>query len=142
VLVCSDNFPLNHSMPFASRFDEGSSSRSNSVFEHNASASRLFNYLKTMWTFQKYSKSGRSSQTARQICAAVSGRPGIIYFEDCFTRSNGSVGTGDHIDYWDGASVMNDLLNYNGPGEREPGEDLRSRRWFRKAARNIWFLRL
>lgn len=108
--------------------------------EHNASASRLFNYLKTIWTFQKYSKVGTTAQTAGQIMMAVSGRSGIIYFEDCFERSNGTAG--DHIDYWNGSCVMNDLLNYNGPGEREPEDNLRSNRWFRKAARNIWFLGL
>jgi|GEM_PF-3262958 len=105
---------------------------------HNASASRLIGYLRGIWTFQRYSKAGPGSMTAEQIQNALSGRPGIIYFEDCFERKDGT--SGDHIDFWDGSRVMNDRLNYNGPGEREAGEGPNSRRWFRNIRRNLWFL--
>ena len=107
---------------------------------HNASASRLFPYLRRFWTFQHFVKRGANARTARQIRDAVSGRPGIMYFENCF-QGGPNVG-GDHIDYWDGSLVMNDLLNYNGPGEREPGDGVTSARFFRNSRRNIWFLPL
>ena len=103
---------------------------------HNTSASRLIGYLRGIWTFQRYTKSG--SQTAEQIERALSGRPGIIYFEDCFERADGSAG--DHIDFWDGSRVMNDRLDYNGPGERAAGDGPSSGRWFRNIRRNLWFL--
>ncbi len=105
---------------------------------HNTSASRLIEYLRGIWTFQRYSKHGSGAMTAEQIERTLSGRPGIIYFEDCFQRSNGTAG--DHIDFWDGSRVMNDRLNYNGPGEREAGEGPSSSRWFRNIRRNLWFL--
>ncbi|POF29586.1 T6SS effector amidase Tae4 family protein [Roseibium marinum] len=105
---------------------------------HNASASRLIDYLRGIWTFQRFSKAGSDSMTAEQIERTLSGPPGIIYFEDCFRRSDGT--SGDHIDFWDGSRVMNDRLNYNGPGEREAGEGPSSRRWFRNIRRNLWFL--
>lgn len=106
--------------------------------EHNASASRLMGYLKTIWTFHKYSKTGSGGLSATQIQTAVSGRSGIIYFEDCFRRSNNTAG--DHIDYWDGEHTMNDLLAYNAQGEWSPGDGRSSDRWFRNSPRNIWFL--
>jgi hypothetical protein len=115
------------------------SSRCGTGVEHNASASRLFNYLKTLWTFHKYSKVGSERMSADQILTAVTSKPGIIYFEDCFTRGNSDRKVGDHIDFWDGQYVMNDRLNYNGPGEQELG-DVRRSRWFRNSQRHVWFL--
>lgn len=107
---------------------------------HNASASRLIGYLRGLWNFQRYSKAGTNALTAVQIERALAGRPGIIYFEDCFQRSDGSAG--DHIDFWDGSRVMNDRLDYNGPGEREPGEGPTSSRWFRNIRRELLFLQI
>ena len=114
-------------------------SRCGTGVEHNASASRLFNYLRDIWRFQHYDKGGPHGMSAERIEAAVSGRCGIIYFENCF-RGGPGVG-GDHIDYWDGAMTMNDRMNYNGPGEREPG-DVSTARWFRNTERNVYFLAL
>lgn len=107
--------------------------------EHNASASRLFGYLRGIWQFRHYDKGGPHGMAAQRIQDAVANRCGIVYFEDCF---NGGPGVGgDHIDYWDGAMTMNDRMNYNGPGEREAG-DVSTARWFRNSRRNIWFLAL
>lgn len=105
---------------------------------HNTSASRLIAYLQRFWSFQRYSKSGSNALTAAQIQQAISGRPGIIYFEDCFRRTDGT--SGDHIDFWDGSRVMNDRLDFNGPGEREAGEGPSSSRWFRNIRRELLFL--
>jgi peptidoglycan hydrolase-like protein with peptidoglycan-binding domain len=105
---------------------------------HNASASRLIGYLRGVWTFQRYSKRGSGGLSADQIERTLSGRAGIIYFEDCFRRTDGTAG--DHIDFWDGSRVMNDRLNYNGPGERDAGDGPSSSRWFRNIPRELWFL--
>lgn len=105
---------------------------------HNASASRLIEYLRGIWTFERFRKTGGNAMTAEQIERTISGRPGIIYFEDCFRRNDGSAG--DHIDFWDGSRVMNDRLNYNGPGERDAGDGPSSSRWFRNIPRQLWFL--
>ncbi|WP_299473857.1 T6SS effector amidase Tae4 family protein [uncultured Roseibium sp.] len=107
---------------------------------HNASASRLIDYLQEFWRFQRYSKRGSNSMTAEQIERALTDRPGIIYFEDCFERADGSAG--DHIDFWDGSRVMNDRLDYNGPGERDAGEGPSSSRWFRNIPRELLFLEI
>jgi len=105
---------------------------------HNASASRLIKYLREIWTFQRYSKTGAGALTAEQIQRTLTYKSGIIYFEDCFKRKDGSAG--DHIDFWDGTHVMNDLLDYNGPGEREPGDGVSSARWFKNIPKKLYFL--
>ena len=85
-------------------------------------------------------RKGVTPELAAQIEQAITGRPGIIYFEDYFQRTDGSAG--DHIDFWDGSRVMNDRLDYNGPGEREPGEGPSSSRWFRNIRRELLFLQI
>jgi hypothetical protein len=85
-------------------------------------------------------KIGRhGAQTAEQIIAAVTGRPGIIFFENCYTASSPSGG-GDHIDYWNGSVVMNDLLNYNAPNERDLSAITNTNRWFQNARGTIYVL--
>ncbi len=106
---------------------------------HNAGAQRLFDHLKTFWTFTRYRK-GRNGMTADEIHNAVRGRPGIIFFKDCFTRSGSTRKVGDHIDYWDGSHTMNDLLNYNGPGERAADAGVNWGRWFTMSERDVYFL--
>lgn len=106
---------------------------------HNAGAQRLFDHLRTIWTFTKYDKRGSTPFTALQIYAAVTGRPGIIFFKNCFTRAGSTEKVGDHIDYWDGAHTMNDLLDYHGPGERDPGEARNWHHFFEKSEREVWF---
>ena len=105
---------------------------------HDASASRVFKHLQTIWTFQHFTKSGSGSKSGSEIHASVKGKKGIIYWENCFS-GGASVG-GDHIDYWDGELMMNDRLNYNGPGERTPGQVNDSGRFFHSMKKQCWFL--
>ena len=91
--------------------------------------------------FRHFTKRGAGKMTHTQIHGSVSGKWGIIYFEDCFSSSDPNVG-GDHIDLWDGKLMMNDRLNYNGPGERGEDDVARPDRFFKDAKRNIWFLAL
>lgn len=97
---------------------------------HNASASRLFAYLNRLWSFQRYERNQTTS--ANSILTAINGRPGIIFFKECSDR-------GDHIDFWNGRVVMNDLFNYNAGSERDPENGRTSVRWFRNSS-EIWYL--
>lgn len=108
---------------------------------HNAGAQRLFDHMRTFWSFTDYRK-GRNGLTADEIHQRVSGRPGIVFFKDCFTRAGSTKKVGDHIDYWDGSHTMNDLLNYNGPGERAADAGVDWGRWFEMSARDVYFLPL
>ena len=107
---------------------------------HNAGAQRLFDHLETLWSFTRYRKS--RSQTASDIHDHLRGRRGIVFFKNCFTRAGQSRKVGDHIDYWDGAHTMNDLLNYNGPGERAADAGINWGRWFTMTERDVYFLPL
>lgn len=106
---------------------------------HDASASRVFRHLRSIWNFQHFRKTGPGAMSAAQIHGRVLGKKGIVYFEDCFSSKSPDVG-GDHIDFWDGSLMMNDRLDYNGPGERAPNEIGNSDRFFKSSKRNIWFL--
>ena len=108
---------------------------------HDASASRVFRHLKTLWIFEHYSKSGANAMTADEIHSKVRGKSGIIYWENCFKSKNPSVG-GDHIDFWDGTLMMNDRLNYNGPGESSPDSVNKPGRFFVSMKKQCWFLPL
>jgi len=106
---------------------------------HNMSSRRLFNYLASIWQFQRFKKSGAGSMTWQKIRDAVSGKAGIVFFEKCFSANDPDVG-GNHIDLWDGKRVMNDRMNYNGPGEHKPEDGPLSDRWFRDAKGDVYFL--
>lgn len=106
---------------------------------HDASSSRLIVHLKNLWTFQHFRKS--SSQTADDIHALVRGRKGILYWENCFSSSDPSVG-GDHIDYWDGSMMMNDRLGFNARNEAKPEGFEGANRFFHSMERQCWFLAL
>lgn len=105
---------------------------------HNSGAERLFDYLNTIWSFQKFSKTGSGAKTPEQIRDAIADKPGIVFFKDCFIRKADRT-KGDHIDFWDGSHVMNDLLSYNEPEERDPSDTRSSFRWFRNSEKEIWF---
>lgn len=77
---------------------------------HDASARRVFNYISQFWRFRMYQID--EYQTGRDVYARIRDTPAIIYF----FRLRGDRG-GNHIDYFDGARIMNDELNYAAPGE-------------------------
>jgi len=92
--------------------------------EHNASATRLFAYLKTLWTFQKYPRQGSAGQSGQKIMDSIARSPGLIYFQNF------------HIDYWDGEKIMNEKLNYN--AKAEPTKSLNY--FIHQKVGEVWFL--
>ena len=82
---------------------------------HEARSQRVFDHLKTFWTFTRHPVDRRRGDTGAAIYERVQGHPAIIFFDDCFTGGAG-VG-GDHIDFFDGTRIMNDEMNYAAPGE-------------------------
>lgn len=79
---------------------------------HDASARRVFNYISQFWDFRWYSI--HDSMSGRDIYQRIRDKPAIIYFHKLSGGTN-------HIDYFDGARIMNDELNYAAPGEPRPG---------------------
>lgn len=79
---------------------------------HDASARRVFNYISGFWNFTAYSI--HRSMSGRDIYARIRDTPAIIYFH----RLSGGT---NHIDFFDGARIMNDELNYAAPGEPRRG---------------------
>jgi hypothetical protein len=57
--------------------------------------------------------------------AVLNSRWGIIYFNNCFTRTSG--GAGDHIDLWNGTQYMNQVFRIGAGGNAGPADDLFSR---------------
>ena len=78
---------------------------------HVLGATELANYLEAMWS-TTHSFRGRAN--ARSAFETLSGQRGIIYFNDCFRRKNGSAG--DHIDLWDGCEYWNQKLGISAGG--------------------------
>ena len=46
----------------------------------------------------------------------LSGRRGIIYFNNCFAREAGGAQTGDHIDLWNGTNYYNEIFGGGATG--------------------------
>lgn len=82
------------------------------------------------------SKLGRADRLRPKNSSADSltaeGRRGIIYFNDCFKRGDGSAG--DHIDLWNGNSYFNQINNLPA-GAEDPSS---SGNLFRKS-NAVWF---
>jgi len=99
---------------------------------HVPGAHELAQYLRECWsTTQVYRRAA-----AHGARADLNGRPGVIYFNNCFRRTSGGPMTGDHIDCWSGWSYMNELLNASAGGRTRGGTDLFSR------SDAVWFFRL
>jgi peptidoglycan hydrolase-like protein with peptidoglycan-binding domain len=79
---------------------------------HDASASRVFRYISGFWDFTQYSI--HRTMTGRDIYQRIKDTPAIIFFHKLGSGTN-------HIDYFDGARIMNDELNYAAPGEPRRG---------------------
>lgn len=124
--------------PACGEFFRRAKAQRGSPVPHNSGAERLFDYLNTIWRFQRFSKTGSGAKTPEQIRDAIASKPGIVFFKDCFIRKTDRT-KGDHIDFWDGSYVMNDLLSYNEPEERDPSNTRSSIRWFQNSEKEIWF---
>lgn len=100
-------------------------------FPHVVGAHELAKYLKKIWGADKIY---RGSELPNAI-TELTGKKGIIYFNDVFKRDNGSAG--DHIDLWNGVTMYNQILKTSVGGSA----GYRTKRMFKKANR-IWFFNL
>jgi hypothetical protein len=112
-------------------------------YDHIASSATLADYIKSFWTPQVFRFTGRGGSGARQqALAAMRDTPGLVWFEDCFTRTGQTQKRGDHIDYWDGTHIMNDKLQFN-EGDEASGLDPQvrnSHHWIlSKTDTGLWF---
>ncbi|WP_128548714.1 T6SS effector amidase Tae4 family protein [Larkinella soli] len=108
--------------------------RSGLPLAHVYGAKELADHLRIVWGRpEMFDGGGRSAAT--EATSSLEGRQGVIYFNDCFTRSDGTKG--DHIDLWTGAKYYNQVLGI-GAGV----EDLSSRRSLFRKADKIWFWQL
>ena len=57
----------------------------------------------------------------------IKGKPGIVYFDNCFKRAGESARRGDHIDLWTGEKIYNQLLYLKAGGNTTPKTDLFAR---------------
>ncbi len=66
----------------------------------------------------------------------LSGRKGIIYFNNCFRREQGGAMVGDHIDLWTGVQYYNQILRLSAGGNVPSNRSLFNR------ADAVWFFPL
>jgi hypothetical protein len=71
---------------------------------HVLGAAELGNYLVQQWDIP-YGYHGVDKRRAREV---LQSRPGLIWFEKCYTTDAGT--DSDHIDFWTGWHYMNELL--------------------------------
>jgi hypothetical protein len=99
---------------------------------HVLGAKELMDYLKdTIGLSQEF-----HGDSLGNAAADLSGKHGIIYFNNCFTRGGQSSRRGDHIDLWDGVETYNKKQRTSAGGGLSYDDDL-----FAKADR-IWFIAL
>lgn len=79
---------------------------------HVLGADELQRYLRrVMGRFEEFPRARVSTAQT-----SVTGRRGIIYFNNCFRRTPGGPSTGDHIDLWNGTAYYNMLLDVSAGG--------------------------
>lgn len=87
---------------------------------HVLGADELQRYLRrVMGRFEEFPR-GRVGSAQ----ASVTGRRGIVYFNNCFQRTAGGPSTGDHIDLWNGSAYYNMLLDVSAGGGVAAGASL------------------
>ena len=91
---------------------------------HISSAQTLFRHLQR--------KLGFAFERLATGAAGISGRKGIVFFDDVFIRRNGTAG--DHIDFWDGRTYTNEATGAGAPTGDLP--------MFDDARRGVWFCQL
>ena len=100
---------------------------------HVLGAHELARYLEQSW--------GRTNVYRRQTLGdafdSLSGRRGIIYFNNCFKRKRSDTSRrGDHIDLWTGSQYYNQVIHVGAGGDAGAGARL-----FRRADQ-VWFFQL
>ncbi len=100
--------------------------------QHVLGARELIRYLRNLWGPPERFR-GRSVNTA---AAAIAGRNGIVYFDNCFTREGEETATGDHIDLWNGSTYYNQIIHVGAGGDARAGTPLFGR------SQEVWFFPL
>jgi hypothetical protein len=85
---------------------------------HVLGAAELGNYLSQQWGVP-FGYHGADKLRAREVLRA---RPGVIWFEKCYTTSAGTES--DHVDFWTGWHYMNELFKVSAGGNADAGDDL------------------
>jgi hypothetical protein len=87
---------------------------------HVVGADEFQRYLITVWETGLKGKGG-------EIKEAIQGKPGIVYFDNCFKRAGESARRGDHIDLWTGEKFYNQIIYLKAGGDATPKSDLFAR---------------
>jgi Type VI secretion system (T6SS), amidase effector protein 4 len=90
---------------------------------HLVGADELHRFIMQMWD-------AGQRDSGSEIRSRIAGLPGIIYFNNCFARTEGGARTGDHIDLWNGSQIYNQVLGISAGGSVAAGTDLFSRASF------------
>lgn len=99
---------------------------------HLLGARELAKYLAQMWGApEKYVGDGVNS-----AAFALTGRRGVIYFDNCFIRKGSTKKTGDHIDLWTGKTYYNEIIKVSAGGSAQVGTPLFGE------SKEVWFYSL
>lgn len=90
---------------------------------HIVGADELHKFFMNVWDT---GLKGKGSEIREQI----RGRPGIVYFENCFIRPGETAKKGDHIDLWTGEKIYNQILYLRAGGDTTADSDLFTRAGF------------
>lgn len=99
---------------------------------HVLGARELIRYLQEIWGAPERWRGNAVSSAAER----VRGRTGIVYFDNCFTRSGQTRRTGDHIDLWNGTQYYNQLIHVGAGGDASARTPLFGR------SEEVWFFHL
>lgn len=103
-------------------------SRCGTTIPHVLGANELADYLKVLLGEPRKFDEGVDAETA------LRGQRGIIYFDNCFTRSGQSSKRGDHIDLWTGSNYYNEVISVGAGGDAGVNARL-----FRRSDDGVWF---
>lgn len=118
------------------RVHSGSGSCQTDGMSHVLGALELANFLsRALGTPTKVNPARRGGGCGNAF-GQISGRTGIVYFNNCFTREGSSVRTGDHIDLFNGTQYYNQIIHPQAGGDETTGGSLFGR------ADQVWFWRL
>lgn len=90
---------------------------------HIVGADELHKYFMYVWDTGLRGKGS-------EIRERIKGKPGIIYFDNCFIRQGETGKKGDHIDLWTGEKIYNQILYLKAGGDSTADSDLFRRAGF------------
>jgi len=90
---------------------------------HIVGADELHRFFMYVWDT---GLKGKGSEIKKKI----KGKPGIVYFDNCFIRPGETARKGDHIDLWTGEKIYNQILYLKAGGDTTADSDLFARASF------------